>query len=132
MTLPRALGRFNSRVTNKALVHLVGRWTFAEVEHVGRRSGRRYRTPVNAFREGDRVTIGLTYGRRVDWFRNIVAAGGCRLRLGREVLVLGPPVLVPYDVAAPRLPAVARPVVRLVGVDDWAELPVLSSAPASA
>jgi deazaflavin-dependent oxidoreductase (nitroreductase family) len=130
VTLPRALGRFNSRVTNKVLVHLVGRSSFAEVEHVGRRSGRPYRTVVNAFRKGDVVTIGLTYGRRVDWFRNIVAADGCRLRLGGEVLVLGAPALVPLEVAARRIPAAAVPFVRFVGVDDWVEMPVLSSRPA--
>lgn len=123
------MGRFNSRVTNKVVGRLVGRWSFAEVQHVGRRSGRAYRTPVNAFRDGDTVTIGLTYGRRVDWFRNVVAARGCRMRLGHELLVLGPPVVVSYEVAAPRLPAPARPFVRLVGIDDWVELPVLSSAP---
>ena len=47
MPLPRALGRFNVRVTNRILGPIVTRlpW-FGWLEHVGRRSGRAYRTPI--------------------------------------------------------------------------------------
>jgi deazaflavin-dependent oxidoreductase (nitroreductase family) len=128
MTLPLAMGRFNKRVTNRVMVHLVGWWTFAEVEHVGRRSGRTYRTPVNAFRDGGRVTIGLAYGPGVDWVRNIRAAGGCRLRLGQEVLTLGPPVDLAPSVAKQRLPRFARPLVDLFGVEDFVEMRILAGA----
>lgn len=58
-------------MTDRLTVHLVGHGSLAEVEHVGRRSGRTYRNPVNAFRDGDHVTFALTYGRRVDWLRNV-------------------------------------------------------------
>ncbi len=49
---PEGLRSVNKHVTNRLTVHLVGRGSFAEVEHVGRRSGRTYRNPVNAFRDG--------------------------------------------------------------------------------
>ena len=47
-------------------LHLA-RWLpgFGVVEHAGRRSGRRYRTPVNVFRPGASYVIALTYGVRV-------------------------------------------------------------------
>jgi deazaflavin-dependent oxidoreductase (nitroreductase family) len=131
MALPLVIGRFNKRVTNKVMVHLVGHGSFAEVEHVGRRSGRTFRNPVNAFREGDRVTFALTYGSRVDWLRNSRAAGGCRLRLGREVLTLGEPVDLPADVGRSRMPAPVRTVLGLARVHEFVEMPVLSSRPVS-
>lgn len=131
MALPLAIGRFNKRVTNKVMVHLVGHGSFAEIEHVGRRSGRTFRNPVNAFREGDAVTFALTYGPRVDWLRNARAAGGCRLRLGRELLTLGPPVDLPTDIGLSRMPAPARVVLGLASVHEFVEMPVVSSEPVS-
>ena len=84
MAIPRAVGKFNKVATNKVLVHLAGHGPFVELEHVGRRSGRVYHVPLNAFRSGDTVTFALTYGPKVDWLRNVRAAGGCRVRLGRD------------------------------------------------
>jgi hypothetical protein len=51
--LGRHVARFNPRVTNR-ITRPLARWLpgFGVVEHAGRRSGRRYRTPVNVFRSG--------------------------------------------------------------------------------
>ena len=35
---------------------------FAILTHVGRRSGRSYQIPINAFRRGDHYVFALTYG----------------------------------------------------------------------
>ena len=80
MALPRWLARFNVAVTNRLMLPVAGvlPW-FGIVEHVGRRSGRRYRTPINVFRRGDRYLFALTYGAESEWVRNVVAAGGCTL-----------------------------------------------------
>jgi deazaflavin-dependent oxidoreductase (nitroreductase family) len=43
------------------------------VEHVGRRSGKTYRTPVSVFRTRDGVAILLPYGTDRDWVRNVQA-----------------------------------------------------------
>ncbi|MGB3551271.1 MAG: hypothetical protein WA993_11305, partial [Candidatus Binatus sp.] len=51
----------------------------AVVHHVGRMSGRNYSTPVVAFRSRKRFVIPMTYGRDVDWARNIVKAHGCQM-----------------------------------------------------
>ena len=50
MKLPPRLARFNRHVTNPIQRMWAG-WapSFAIIEHVGRRSGKRYRTPVNVF-----------------------------------------------------------------------------------
>lgn len=119
--------RFNKVVANRVLIHLAGHSSFVELEHVGRRSGRTYRIPVNAFRDGDRLTIGLTYGSRVDWYRNVVAAGGCRIRMGREWLDMGAPRLLSQEVGLERMPRPARPILRALRVTDFLELSVISA-----
>jgi len=80
MALPRWLARFNVAFTNRLMLPVadVLPW-FGIVEHVGRRSGRRYRTPVNVFRRGNRYVFALTYGTESEWVRNVLAAGGCTL-----------------------------------------------------
>ena len=50
---------------------------FAIVRHVGRRSGKQYETPIMVRRTGDGFVIELTYGPSVDWYQNVLAAGGC-------------------------------------------------------
>jgi deazaflavin-dependent oxidoreductase (nitroreductase family) len=127
MAIPHAVGKLNKVATNKVLVHLAGHGPFIELEHVGRRSGRVYRVPLNAFRTDDTVTFALTYGPGVDWLRNVRAAGGCRVRMGREILTLGAPVDLPTQVGLARMPAPARVVLRLVRVDHFVEMPVLSA-----
>lgn len=121
--------RFNKAVGNKVLIHLAGHGPFVELEHVGRTSGRTYRIPVNAFRTGDRVTFALTYGPKVDWYRNVVAAGGCRIRMGRRWLTLGAPQGLVTAEGMSRMPVIARPILRAAGVSDFIELPVISQEP---
>jgi hypothetical protein len=49
------------------------------VQHVGRRSGKTYETPIIVSRVADGFVIELTYGPDVDWHKNVLAAGGCTL-----------------------------------------------------
>jgi len=56
MALPKRLARFNLLVTNRVVGPFARRLPgFAVVSHVGRRSGRVYRTPVNLYRADDRL-----------------------------------------------------------------------------
>jgi deazaflavin-dependent oxidoreductase (nitroreductase family) len=124
--LPSWLARFNrtatNRVTRLVAGHLPG---FGIVVHVGRRSGRRYRTPVNAFRRPGGYVIALTYGEVADWIRNVLSAGWCQLeRQGRLVTLTNPRVVV--DRRADLVPAPVRPILRLIGVDHFLELDLAS------
>ncbi|MGO9450803.1 MAG: nitroreductase family deazaflavin-dependent oxidoreductase, partial [Candidatus Binataceae bacterium] len=66
----------------------------AVVHHVGRTSGRNYSTPVVAFRSKERFVIPMTYGRDVDWARNIVKAHGCQMeQMGRRFTTSNPRVV---------------------------------------
>jgi deazaflavin-dependent oxidoreductase (nitroreductase family) len=106
MTLKRSLARFNRTVANRvvgpAFARLPG---FGMVHHLGRRSGREYRTPVKVFRRGAQYVITLPYGADSDWVRNVIAAGGCGLVVGRRRIRLVEPVLFTDDgtVEIPRL-----------------------------
>jgi deazaflavin-dependent oxidoreductase (nitroreductase family) len=122
MPAPYWLARFHSRVTNRFIgplaPHLPG---FGLLIHTGRKTRRRYRTPVNVFQRGDRYIFGLTYGPRSDWVRNVLATGGCKLQTrGRSVELARPRLF--RDPQHRALPPPLRPVLRLLHVDDFLEL----------
>ena len=110
MHIPRFMRRVNRVFTNPLLGTIA--WLLpplAIVHHVGRKSGRAYRTPVVAFQSRTGAVIPMTYGRDVDWARNLVAAKGCELvQLGRRVRLRNPRI-VGFDRAKGRLPAAVRP-----------------------
>ena len=95
MKLSRRVARFNKVVTNRlqrVYAWLVPPW--AVIVHRGRRSGRRYRTPVLAFRQERTLVIALLYGEESDWLRNLRAAGGGRVvRMGRIFELYAPRVV---------------------------------------
>lgn len=123
MPLPAWLTRVNQRFTNKVMGLLADDVPpLAALHTVGRRSGRRYRTPVLAFRTRRGIAIALTYGTDVQWWRNVRAANGARLVLGRRVLVLSEPVLLHGAEAHAVLPRWIRPALRLLRVPDVVEL----------
>jgi len=47
---------------NRMTLRFAGHAAFADLEHVGRKSGILRHTPVRAFRTGDTVIIGLNFG----------------------------------------------------------------------
>ena len=133
MTFPRALARYTRGAINTMTLHLAGHAAFANLEHIGRRTGIVRHTPVRAFRAGDMVIIGLNFGRQSDWYQNITAAGTCRIRLGGEQLTLGTPALVPADQATKDLPWVFSFALRhVVHTAECVQLPVLHSSPTPA
>lgn len=107
----RFLLPFTHNVINRITRPFAG-WLpgFAILTHVGRTSGRTYRTPINVFRRGDHYLFALTYGSDVQWLKNIMAAGGCDMRTrGRDVHLVEPEVIVDPDLREMPLP------LRIVG-----------------
>jgi deazaflavin-dependent oxidoreductase (nitroreductase family) len=117
MPLPKRLARFNRVVTNRITGPLAHRLPgFAIVTHTGRRTGRAHRNPVNIFRAGDRWVFALTYGRDVQWVRNVLAAGRCEVETRGERIRLVDPEIV----QDPRLvPAPVRAILRAIRVGDF-------------
>ncbi len=130
MPAPLSVTPYVQRFANPALIHLAGLGWFADLEHVGRRTGTVRHTPLLAFRDGERVTLALTYGPEVQWLKNIRAAGRCRMRLGRQLLELGAPQDLTQAEGVRRMPQPIRFVFARTGfVKDFVELPVLAERP---
>lgn len=80
--LKHTLNRLTLRIARS------GRGPFSIVTHVGRTSGKRYQTPIIIQPADGGFMIELTYGDQVQWYRNVVAAGGCELTYkGKEFAV---------------------------------------------
>ncbi len=87
---------------------------FSIVQHVGRRSGKQYETPIIAGSTDDGFVIELTYGPNVDWYKNVLAAGGCTLLWhGKEYMINHLEPLDP-DVGRAAFPLVARLILRVI------------------
>lgn len=120
-----------TKLLNPLIMKLAGRRRFgmaAEIVHTGRRSGRRYATPVGARRTGDVIVIPMTFGARSDWARNVRAAGGCSIRLnGENYDVIQPEVLSRQD-ARPLIRSAFGPVerasFRMLGIRQYMRLAV--------
>ena len=121
-----------TKMLNPLIRKLAGQPHFrmaGQIRHVGRRSGRRYMTPVGARRSGDIVVIPLTFGNRSDWSQNVRAAGGCSLRLnGRDYDATGPEFLSPQE-AWPLVRAAFSPLerasFRMLGIRQFMRLDIV-------
>src|SRR5437660_9023098 len=73
----KSLARFNLAVTNR-ITGLFAGWLplFGIITHVGRKSGKVYRTPVNVFRVPNGFAVALTYSCEFEWVKNVIAACG--------------------------------------------------------
>jgi deazaflavin-dependent oxidoreductase (nitroreductase family) len=119
----RWVAAFNLLVTNRITSLFAARLPgFGILTHVGRKSGKVYRTPVNVFRapEGFFI-IALTYSSQSEWVKNVIAADGCELKtVGRKYQLVAPNVV--RDPTRRRFPIPVRFILRLVGADEYMEL----------
>ena len=72
-----------ARLVNPLVVRLAGtRWLplYGVLEHRGRRTGKRFRTPVVARPTAGGFVIPMPWGETTDWFLNLRAANSCVLR----------------------------------------------------
>ena len=115
----RWLAKFNIAVTNR-ITGLFAGWLpgFGIITHIGRKSGKVYRTPVNVFRAHDGFIIALTYSSQSEWVKNVIAAGGCELKARGKQYKLSSPTVV-HDPTRRRFPIVVRLILRLVGADEF-------------
>ena len=67
----------NKRIFNRVTLKFAGSAysPIAIIRHSGRRSGTMYATPGIVEPLGDTFLFALPYGSKVDWYRNILAAG---------------------------------------------------------
>ncbi|WP_280435815.1 nitroreductase family deazaflavin-dependent oxidoreductase [Nocardia carnea] len=88
---------------------------YAVVVHTGRKSGKRYETPVCVFRKGNVMAVVLLHG-ETDWARNVIAAGRAVLRHRRTTASLRDPRIIRPREAATDVPRLARLGNRIAGI----------------
>jgi len=91
----RWLAKFNIAVTNRITTLFAG-WLPGSgiLTHVGRKSGKVYRTPVNVFRAPNGFIVALTYSSQSEWVKNVLAADSCELKtVGRKYRLVAPNVV---------------------------------------
>lgn len=112
--------RFNKGVANPAALKMAGspQSRTSVIRHFGRRSGRKYQTPVDIVPTATGFVIALPYGTRADWVRNVLAAGSATvLTDGRQVDVHEPAVTATSEVAHLLPPGQLR-TLRIFGVNE--------------
>jgi deazaflavin-dependent oxidoreductase (nitroreductase family) len=118
---------FTNRIVNPITRRFAG-WMpgFAILSYVGRRSGKRYRTPINVFHHEGRFVFALTYGCEAQWVKNVLAAGTCEIEeLGRTTRLEHPELLV--DPTGRLAPAPVRLFLRFQDVTDYLLMTPVSS-----
>ena len=95
MRVPRAVANFNRRVTNPT-ARSITPWLPGQgtLEHLGRRSGKRYRTPLLVFPIRDGFVVLIGHGLKSDWLRNVFASGQAVLhKRGKSIALANPRLL---------------------------------------
>ena len=122
-----------SRLTNPLTLRLAGkRWNpaFAVVLHQGRRTGRQYETTVAARRVAGGFVISVAFGPRVDWYRNVMAAGRATIRWRGADYPVANPEHIDATTGRSAFHPIQRLLVRLAGIDGYIRLHDAAAVPA--
>ena len=95
---------------------------FAIVRHVGRRSGKTYETPIIAGPVENGFVIELTYGRDVDWHKNVLAAGGCMMIWHRKEYVMDKIEPIDAETGRAAFPLLLQFVLRMLRRNEFERL----------
>jgi hypothetical protein len=113
--------RFNKQTLNPTTLKIAGgrSGVYATVKHIGRRSGRAYKTPVVAKPLGDGFVIPLPYDSSVDWCRNVLAAGTCMLIWNDQDYTLERPEIIQQSQALKAFPPGSRVLYPAGGIKEY-------------
>ncbi len=118
---PNRIRIFNKRYLNQLTGKIArsSRGPFCIIGHVGRRSGKTYETPIIAIPTTDGFVVALTYGPEVDWYRNISAAGRCKILWHRREYAIGKIEPMEIQAALPHFPWLESMILRLLGTQHF-------------
>ena len=95
--------------------------------HQGRRSGHQYKTPLGMRRLRGDFLMPRTFGEDSAWYRNVVAAGSCRVTyLGRDYSLAAPHV-VDFEAARPAFPRYEALQFRLLGINQFLSMRIVAT-----
>lgn len=118
----------NKYVLNPLMLRLAGKryWYASVIEHTGRRSGKRYSTPVVADRVGEHIIIPLPYGTQVDWVRNVMGSGEATIVSKGRTYHAASPELISSTQALPLLPHDRRRTFERVSIGHFLRMTIAS------
>lgn len=115
MPMPRLVARGISRFLNPLVMR---RGWLPVLRHVGRSSGRTYRSPLAAYAFDGGYVFTINYGPQSDWPQNVMKAGTAELEENGAVVKLTDPRLLPAADAYALLPPDAKLPPSLLGVEQ--------------
>jgi deazaflavin-dependent oxidoreductase (nitroreductase family) len=101
MPVPRLIAKINKRVFNPMEMR---RGKRPVLTHLGRSSGTKYHTPLDAHPTENGFVFILMYTSACDWVKNVMAAGSAHLAVGDEEFDLVAPRLITKEEAAAVVP----------------------------
>jgi len=118
---------FNKYILNHITLLLAGSniGPFSKLIHTGRKSGKTFQTPVVATYIDDVVIIPLSYGEKVDWLRNILAVGGCKIIYRKKRITTTNPEVVTGEVAMLLLPEKRRRIFERFNLEKFLRLQIV-------
>ena len=81
---------------------------------------------------GEGFVIALTYGPKVDWYRNMLAAGGGTVFWHRRVYAVGKPEPIDAKTALPVIPTPFRQILERIGLQDFVRVKIIEPSDALA
>jgi deazaflavin-dependent oxidoreductase (nitroreductase family) len=118
----------NKHVTNKLLIHIAGKkfGHFAILSHIGRKSGKLYKTPIIAEPIEGGFVIALTYGKKVDWLANVMAKSYCDLFWKKKNYRLINPMIIDRDEGLKSFPSLINRALRMADIEYFVKLSTLT------
>lgn len=119
MPLPKLLAQVNKRTFNRLEIKRGIRPTLT---HVGRKSGKAYKVPLDAHAVTGGYIFILMYGADSDWVKNILAAGSAQLTIDGEEIDLVSPRVIDTEAARAQLPATTKAPPNFAKVTEYLQM----------
>lgn len=120
--VPDSMRHVSKHVLTPLVRGFAGKHVFALLRHVGRKSGRKFTTPLIVRKADDMFFIALTYGPSTNWCRNVLAAGGCAIQIHGRWYRAVEPTIVGRATALKHFNLVQRFFLRISGVEQYLQL----------
>ncbi|MGZ8786334.1 MAG: nitroreductase family deazaflavin-dependent oxidoreductase [Acidimicrobiia bacterium] len=121
MPVPMWVAQVNKRVFNPLELK---RGVRPVLKHVGRLSGRTYRTPLDAHAIAGGYIFIVMYGASSDWVKNVLVAGAATLEIGDHEIELVSPRLVSKEDAWKLLSATTKAPPGFLRVTEYLQMEV--------
>lgn len=129
MKIPFGIRQINKKYTNRVMIKIAGKphSPIALIRHCGRKSGNIYDTPIIAAKNGNHFTFALTYGKDVDWYRNVLARGCAELLWHGCWFELSNPQPLDANSGASAFPQPAAVILGWIRIEDYFQMEITGS-----